>query len=132
MEPISYERQLAIILWANPDLADKDAGLCNGDGAMPRWASWYEFIPEAGLRKNFTRHLPPLYVWDKDRNWVPNLQWFFTEAVPRLTTDGCYIAYGNPSCFDNKSAIWYVSHEGQKTHAGLDPIAALAEYVEAK
>ena len=121
MEPISEERQRKVREWAHPELKGehwRESHGSYGDGL-------YAEYDRDGIRHRFP--ITALYL-----SGVPNYQWFFTEAVPKLTTDGCYIAYGNPSCFDNKSAIWYVSHEGQKTHAGLDPIAALAEYVEAK
>ena len=128
MEPISEERQRKIIGWLNPDLANKDWGLCNGNGVMPRRASWYEPIPNMLARRNFTKELEPLYVWDKERNWVPNYQFFFTEIVPRLQGNDARIEYANERYWISDKSQWPARF---RVIDNPDPIAATAEYVEA-
>ena len=131
-EPISYEKQLKVILWANPDLAGKDCGLCNGDGAMPRRASWYESIPGMLSRHNSTKELEPLYVWDKNRNWRPNYQLWMTEYVPKLEAEKHLIGFTNCSVNDILRHKWVLSPEYKDPFSDADPYAALAQLLEAR
>jgi hypothetical protein len=69
--------------------------------------------------------LPALYVRDSSGNWQPNYQWFCVDAEAQLLKEGYEVnKYGKNwgIGFDNR---WYWNGDN-------DPIAALAEYVEAK
>jgi len=137
MEPISEERQRRIYEWEHPELKGKD------------WQ--VERDPNWGLRTSYPVetpygdgtqyvHLPRLYVKrdptlralvDKGHNiehgeLVPNYQWFFTEAVPQLRVEFAVVEY------DSQSPAPWKAIAGEWDTVGSDPIAALAEYVEAK
>ena len=124
---ITEEQRLKVVLWTNPDLIEKDCGLCNGDGAMPRRASWYEPIPGMLARRNFTKELEPLYVWDKNRNWVPNYQFFMDECVSQLKAERVTVRFGFAD-----DGWWYIDPTGgDSAYGDPDPYAALVEMLEA-
>lgn len=116
---ISEERQRHIYEWAHPELRGehwRESHGSYGDGL-------YAEDDRDGIRHRFP--ITALYLAG-----VPNYQWFFTEAVPRLLKERCSVG---ASFLGRQSDAWWIERWGDRTLGmNIDPIAALADYVEAQ
>lgn len=122
MEPISEERQRKVYEWWKPELKDKRWEIATSYSNV-RCFTW----PIEGQEFNHWEPSPALYVKDRDGNWQPNYQWFFTEAVSKLTTERVRVFCNLMGCPE-----WCLDPERDEVNVfvNADPIAALAEYVE--
>jgi hypothetical protein len=126
MEPISEERQRKVYEWW---LKPKGHDYIDIIGfGRPTYRVWW--LPENGL----SREAPTLYVLDSSGNWQPNYQWFFTEAADKLATERVGIMLEDWPVGRNRRSreCSLAAHELEERFVAADPIAALAEYVEAK
>jgi hypothetical protein len=112
--------------------------IARGQRLAEAWGQYYPVRiggPAMGSRANgFEPGLaveelrPALYVKDSSGNWQPNYQWFFTEAVLKLLKERCSVG---ASLLGRESDAWWIERWGDRTLGmNIDPIAALAEYVE--
>ena len=122
MEQISEERQRKVYEWLYPELKEQDWQVIRMFDE-PRLVS-----VRTETHKAVAIHAQELYLRDLSRNWQPNYQFFFTEIVPRLEKAKVRVSYNLMGCPE-----WYLDPETDPhmVYIHADPIAAVAEYVEA-
>lgn len=121
---LSEERQRKVYEWLYPELRGTDWKIQD----LAEWAgNGVAFIIGDKWDGKARGYSELLYVHDDKAVVQPNYQFFFTEIVLRLKSNGVVVMYNNMG----SQEYWLDPIDADALYCNADPIAATAEYIEA-